>query len=434
MNRVSMVVLAAVIGVAGLVTYLVVSAPAAGDADGGSASSAAPSGDAVGGDEAARAATADALDEAPPVADDGELDPAAPSAETRAMRSAIEALGDEATYTPEIEARLVEALRFPDQDVRGHAAWSLGRMAPATRASVGALIAALGDRAWSVQHNAAWALARFDAAEVEGPLLAALDDASPIRRVRAAKALNVAAPSHGARVEATLLATWPDADDATRVIALGALGELEAPSDRVISHVGAVARTPDSGDLRGPAVNALAALGPRARAAALDLIGALGDERADIRRSAAFALGRLGETSAEVTAALVDALDDRKDAVGIGSAQALSALEAVDALEAAVRDGGPRARAHAVTGLGAAEGALDDRRVSLIVAALGDPAWPVRLAAASALANRDTPGAIDALAAALDDDHDAVRIKARATLEAMTLPAAKAALAKADRR
>jgi len=383
-------------------------------------------------DLGARAGEEEAEPPPPPTAAaEREGDPAHPGPETAAERVGIKALGDGAAYDAATEARLLEALRHRDQDVRGLAAWALGRHAPASRAGIPALIEALADPVWAVSHNAVWSLVRFPADLVEPGLVAALADASPARRVRAAGALldMGSPPSREPAVEGALVSGFDAADDALRVVAVVTMGRVEAASQEVVRRL-VEALSAEDHLLRGAAAASLAEVGPRARAAVPALIAAAGDGDTNVRSAAFTALGRIGEGSPEVLALLRETLDQPGDRVGDAATMALSALGALDVLGETLEGGSGRAKRRAVAGIGAAE-TLEPPRVELLLRALEDPDWLVRLGAAGAFAGHAMPEAVPALARALADPHEAVSGQARATLHLMDLAEARSALAAA---
>ncbi len=342
------------------------------------------------------------------------------------MRKSIEALGKAGTYSPEVEQELTAALGHVDHDVRGHAAWGLGRLAPESAKSIPALIHALGDTAWHVQHNAALSLHRFPRDVLEPQLLDALDDLNQARRIRVASTLIELSTDHSRKVEEVLLASFDGTEAHTRVTAITAMGKLSSPSESVITNLVSATGSSDQGVI-GAALASLGALGPAAQSAAPTLVALASHEKQQVRQAVAGALGRLGIASGAPLDALIKLLDDPKDGPADTAAQALSQLDALDALEKAFQTGGPKTRKNVVTALRSAA-TLDERRVTLIAKALEDVDWTVRLAAASGFMGKDIEAAIPPLVKALRDENEAVRGQADSTLRSMKLPAAKAAL------
>jgi HEAT repeat protein len=151
-------------------------------------------------------------------------------------------------------------------------------------------------------------------------LLTALDD--PAREVRAAAARSLG------RLRATEAALPLVEALVSRRVPAGVGGEalLELGAD-VVAELSSIAGHPD----------------PQVRAAALTLLGLVGDSgiagiaiaglldpSADVRRAAAEALGRIGATPAE--SALRAALDDRVHYVRAAAAETLGVIDAPEAL------------------------------------------------------------------------------------------------------
>jgi len=374
----------------------------------------------------ATSGTADATTPTQPAPTVVEHDPLKPTPEVSAMRKSVEALGKAGTYSPEIEKELVTALGHVDQDVRGHAAWGLGRLAPESAKSIPALIHALGDPAWHVQHNAALSLHRFPRDVLEPQLLAALGDSNQARRVRVASTLIELSADHSRKVEEVLLSSYDGAETHVRVTALSAMGKLTSPSESVIAHLVGAAGSNDERVI-GAAISSLGGLGPAAQSASPTLVSLASHEKQQVRQAVGGALGKFGMTSGPPLDALIKMLDDPKDGPADTAAQSLSMLNALDALEKAYLDGGPKTRKNVVTALRSAT-TLDERRVALITKAFDDTDWTVRLAAAAGFMGKDIEAAIPTLTRALRDDNAAVRGQAESTLRSMKLPAAKAAL------
>lgn len=379
---------------------------------------------------AASPPAATAAPEAPstPVEAAKAYDPGRPTPEISAERIAIEKIGKEKNYSRENEARLVKALDHIDQDVRGHAAWGLGEMAPDTIGAIPALIKALGDPIWAVQHNAAWAFSKFSRADVEPLLLDALRDPLPVRRIRAAKVLLDFSPDVSPEVEPVLLASYQVAENQPRMVALMAMGQLSPVSETTVATLGDALGSDDE-TLALNAANSIGELGPAAQSAIPMLVAAAGHKKSDVRRSVASALGLIGVKSAIVLETLVKLLDDPKDGPADEAAQALSKLDALDALADAYANRGPRTRKNVVNAW-RASGSMDPRRIEKLIGALADSDPSVRLAAAGAFLERDVPEAVPALAKAVGDSDGAVAGHARTALERMANPAAKSALAK----
>lgn len=354
-------------------------------------------------------------------------DPGHPSDATRAMRAQIESLGEKRVYSEQAEQQLLAALTHPDQDVRGHACWGLGRMAPQTRAAIPALVKAMADPVWAVQHNAAWALVQFG--ELARPsLVAALADPTVPRRVRAAVAL-AGMEGASAQAEPVLLAAWEQADADTRAAILQGLGLLKPPSAAAVTLI----TTSLVGPLAMAALESLGAMGPAAAAAVPALVRIAKDSKdKQLLRKMPEVLGSAGVASPEVTAWLQTMLDSGDEHLCAAASGALSQLNAVDALAAALKSPSKRVRLHAVQGL-AAIAELTDRRLELLLQAFDDREWEVRLGAVAAFHGRQeklAAKAIPALIEALKDEHEAVRGHAKATLDQLKAAIAHGALLK----
>lgn len=371
---------------------------------------------------------APAPSEAPPKKEPEPWDPGKPTPEVRAERTAIEEIGKKGEYSAENEAKLVKALEHFDQDVRGHGAWGIGVLAPKSRAALPALIKALGDEIWAVQHNAAWSLAKFDRSETEALLLAALEDPHPTRRIRSAKALlDLNAKDFTPKVEPVLLKSFEEAATQPKTVALQAMGKLSPPSESSVALLASSVAS-ELDEVATNAVQALAELGPAAQSAIPALCSAHKHKKQDVRIGVATALGAMGVRSPLVVETLIAMLDDTKDNPADKAAQSLAQLEAWDELDKAFATQGPRTRRFIVSAwrVGTTEEA---RRVERLIAALSDADPAVRLAAAGGFLDRDSAEAVPALAKAMGDSDNAVAGHARSALERMSNPAAKAALA-----
>ncbi len=347
------------------------------------------------------------------------FDPAQPSAATLAERTAIEQIGEAAVYSAQAEARLAAALRHPDQDVRGHACWGLGRMAPQTQGQIAALVTALADPIWSVQHNAGWALVRFGQPAVPA-LDAALRDGGPAVRARAALALLEIAPDYSARCEVALLAVDVTADPQLGGAVLTGLGKLQQPSEAALERL----RQAVAGDQAEAALGAIGALGAKAASAAPDVAKALESKSKAVRQRAAATAGSLGTVAPVLLDALVVAVSDKDEHLAAEAAGALSRLDAVDALKRVATTAAVPARALAITAAGTAP-QWSAARLALLMTAAADEAWQVRLSAVAAFVGRPestTAPAKAMLKRALADGNDAVRDQAKAVLAAPPQP------------
>lgn len=361
----------------------------------------------------------------PPVETTPVADPAgAPEASVRALRAKIEGYGKKEEHSAAIEAELVEALKSPDQDVRGHAAWSLGRLAPKTQAAIPALVTAFGDPVWAVSHNATWAVLRFDRALAEPPLLAALSGESPTRAIYAGRALlQLDAAKLTPVVEPVLQKHFAESRGTDRVAAIEAISRCKpASAASVALLIGEVER--DGSTFRGDAIAAMAELGGDAKPAIPVLLEMLKEKDSRIRVVSADALGRIGEASKEVVAALEAMLDDPKEKAAIAAADSLSMLGQLDALAAATQSKSTKVRANAITGLASID-SLDGKRVEIVLGCVDDKAWEIRLQVAAALSHAKIEKS-DRVKAALTklsaDEQSAVADQAKAGLTRLAQP------------
>jgi len=347
---------------------------------------------------------------------------ATPTPSVSAMRRAIEAIGTARKYSPQAEARLRAALTHFDQDVRGHACWGLGRLAPETVGSIPALIVALADPIWAVQHNARWALTRLGAAAAD-PLRAALADPALRRRVQAALTLGELDPSARTQCADVLVQAYAAADRQSKQAVLQGLGMSTTPSPSALKLLGDAVQSGDD-QLLMAAVPSLGAVGPAAAPITPALVRVLQHKNKRIRMAVAGALGGIGVGSPEVVSALVRVLGDKKDRPAFAAAGALAKLQAIDALDDALRADSARVRANAAKALGDAR-TLTDRTISLLAGAVADPDADVRLVAVSALMAHAGPqlqAAAPALEKALTDDDESVRGHARLVLDKLRNP------------
>jgi HEAT repeat protein len=202
---------------------------------------------------------------------------------------ALAALGEEARPAA---AALTAALKDPDGQVRGAAAAALGNLGVAAAAAVPGLVEQLLEPEEDARRSAARSLARLGAvARPAMPRLQALlQGPDPGRRLAAAIALSGIDPAdRTARKVLMDLAVAPNKE--MQVEAVQALGELRDPG--MAPTLGAALRV--LREAPNPAAQALAALGPAARAALPDLLASLAShaneaEVADIAQ----ALGEVG--------------------------------------------------------------------------------------------------------------------------------------------
>ena len=273
------------------------------------------------------------------------------------------------------EAELAAGLRSPSPAVRRDAVWALA--VRGSSRSREAITARLGDADPATRGVAAWALGKLGDLAAVAPLIGALRDSDANVREMAvlalgdlgdpravpALALLAADPEHGVRsvmtvalkhiggepaAEALAGLVRSDPDAHTRVMAAGALGQVE-------------------GRVRLPALEA-----------------ALGDSAAEVRANAASALERIGNPAA--VPALLSALSREPDLEASDAmVHALGAAHDPRATEGIVHvlaDSLPQLRESAAKMLGMLG---DDRAVEPLMLATRDPDHRVRLTAVWAL-------------------------------------------------
>jgi HEAT repeat protein len=342
-----------------------------------------------------------------------------------------------AMKVPAIQPIIDHLLTFPDPEVRGLAAQTLGQIADQTVASpippeearrvVGPLLARLNtDPEWTVRRRAALALGGLGdvgkQAGVVQALIARLNDPRDEVTAGAAEALGrLGDPAAAGPLVATLI---NNRSGAVREIEV-ALEKLRAPA---LPALMPALQHPDV-EVRRTAVAAVAAIGTPA--AVVPLANALRDPDVSIRRLASDALITLAD--ARVVPQLVAALGDPDWHVYYAARDALANLgvAALPGLVGAL--GGTPRVAHmaeqALTKIGAPAvgplvGALSSPQASVrqwaavalgdigppatakTAAVLGDPSKPVymRVAAADALGRTGDPGALAPLARAVQAD------------------------------
>ncbi len=279
---------------------------------------------------------------------------------------------------------LAAALRDASGSRRAVAAQSLANLGEGAAPAVPGLVSALGDSSRTVRAAAAWALGDVGpaAASAVPSLRRLLQDRDGFVRAGALFGLGGIGASARAAVPA-IIARLEDSDERVRWRAADALGNICLDRDAVEPLVELVRRERGLG--RGLAAEALGRLGPQAGAAVPDLITATSDYRPEVRWRAVWALGRIGPAAAPAAFALRIALADPD--VRWRAAEALGAI-----------------------GPGAADTVPD------LVSLLHDPSSSVRWRAAVALGAIGSPQAAEALAEAVRDPAENVRLASVAAL------------------
>ena len=272
--------------------------------------------------------------------------------------------------TATVVTRLAAAVNDPSEVVGTSAMQALGRMGPAARAAVPALIEVFRHRAAKRAMASYWAAEALagigDAAIAAVPVLL---DALKSKEAKDREEALVALSGMSAAVDGALpalLGALKDEDLRVRnraVLALAASGPESVPA--IMS-----ALRDDDARARAAASQALGWIGPRAEAAVGALIAVLNDEEEGVTFSAVVALSQIGRPAVP---ALIGALgaDNRRvrvgalDALGRIGAAAAAAIEPV----ARLRDD-PDAEVRAFAGVAAA-GLRPGEATTALVAALG---------------------------------------------------------------
>ena len=197
---------------------------------------------------------------------------------------------------------LIAALKDEDGDVRMEVVRTLREIGPAAEDAVPALITALKDEIWDVRGSAANALREIGpAAEDAVPaLITALKDEIWDVRGSAADALREIGP---AAVPA-LIAVLKDEDSDVRMEVVRTLGRIGPAAKDAVLEIVRSYRNADPGP-KSVIDWALEMIGPAALGSVPDLILMLGDEKREVRRAAADALYGIGFEVPEISAALL---------------------------------------------------------------------------------------------------------------------------------
>lgn len=240
---------------------------------------------------------------------------------------------------PSVDSLVVE-LQSDDAEARREAAHALARYGPEAKQAIPALIEALGDSETQVWNESTQALAHLGA--LAAPAIDALwehaTSSDEQRRYRTAAALGsigpaaipsvqeqLSADSEYVREVAVRAAGWmgPTATDLTSAI----LSRLEDESDLVrdcacdsLGRIGAVLHLieglkSDSEAIQAGTAEALASVGPNARAAIAPLITLTSSASSTMRAAAIRAIGRISPDSSIVVEPLLRAIQDPSDSV-----------------------------------------------------------------------------------------------------------------------
>ena len=238
---------------------------------------------------------------------------------------------------------LMSVLEKGDDSVRSDAARALGRIGDSR--AVPALIAALDDGDESANYDivsalralghkakaavpalvrlvendkangwiAAQALGAVDADGIGTPvLIEALGNADFQTRRSAAIGLGRIGRKAGA-AERALHERLQDGDPRVRIAAAGALWSVSGKADAPVRVLRSVLQAPEEWPTTWAAADALAEIGPAARAAVPDLTACLASDTRYVVTSSATALGKIGPGAASAVPALTARLDDSDD-------------------------------------------------------------------------------------------------------------------------
>ena len=169
--------------------------------------------------------------------------------------------------TPRDLARMVEALKATDPEVRAAAAVALGRLGPAAAPAAEPLVAAFTDADSYVRGAAAVALGQIGQAAVP-TLVRALADPNPETRWSAGIALGRIGRAGAAAIPALMTAA-SDANDNVRYVAVVALGELGRAASEATPLLTEALHDPDD-SVRAAARRAMQQVAPGSRR--LDLV------------------------------------------------------------------------------------------------------------------------------------------------------------------
>lgn len=283
---------------------------------------------------------------------------------------------------------LVHLLSDEDADVRGRAAFILGRIgAPAAGAS-DALSARLNDEAKATAQEAIVALTLVDLDRALRELTADLTE-NP-----AAELTPYGIGAVGADAVPVLRCLLGESDPQLRTLAAQAVRYIREPArDLVPELTDAVADADPT--VRSEALLALACIGEPSAPALPAMIAALSDPSADVRRAAASAIENSGVVSEETVAALSSALGDENSHTRLVTVWALSTASG----ERHVETHG-RAAVSALAGCPDDEDALVRQTALRRIAGFGTHAATAVPAMAAALADPEADvrrGAVEAL-------------------------------------
>ena len=247
----------------------------------------------------------------------------------------------------------IGAMTDEDGPIRLAAAVALGKIGPAARSAVPALVQALADPDSRVRGEAAAALGEIgpDAAKAVSELarLSAGGGDDPVADL-ATQALG---ELKAAAVPALTEVLRRGSQEA-RVRVMKALGEVGSLASAAIPDLARALADSDE-EIRTAAIEALGkvGIGPEAAVAVPHLLDALKDPDRHVRQHAAEGLGKIGPKSDQVIPGLIGAMKDRDHDVRLAASGALEVIgmPAFPALRAMLRDGDPELRNDAARAL-----------------------------------------------------------------------------------
>lgn len=303
-----------------------------------------------------------------------------------ARRDAAQGLGELGPAAAPAIPELAKALATdPDPAVRHHSAWALGKIKDPSEAIIPALVDALDDEFWSVQHNAMLSLTWIGKPAVPA-LHAVIDKSNELQSVNALQALGGIEGKLSDAQVALVAAFVSSENPRVATLAVGLAGVL---GEQARLSVPGLIRLLDAEDpsMRRMAIKSLGSMGGPAEAAIPKLIEVLkGDKDYWNKVEAALALGSLAKTHPEAVQALIAALNDKKNRVRSYATDALGMIgaPAVVPLKQILDSGDARTRRYAIQALGAMKAEAKDA-IDPLIACLDDPDESIRSAAAYSL-------------------------------------------------
>lgn len=280
-----------------------------------------------------------------------------------------------------------------DATVPVAAAYALGSIRAADANSQAALRTALTQENAFLQMIAAWALAKLNPHDEAAVKLAVdklahgLTSDDPALRTAAAKGLHLLqAPPELVAPHMVAIVNDPDPDvRANAVNAIASLGEAVVPR---------VVRALENPELRGPAVQVLTRLGPKAAAAVQPLVDAAAGAEPDLRAEIYVALAAIGPAAAPATGVLAEAIASDNQSVRESALYALKQIgppanAASDALVKRMQADDSfdaLASAWALARIAPMDAAIAEAAVPKLIGGLSSTDDPSRLESAEALA------------------------------------------------